>query len=138
MINTIKEKVMGATGSVSGVASVFGSWQVCHNICLGLIAVLAVLGVTVTGMPLLFLTKWAIPLWTIAFVLLLITSYFYFKKKCISSKLMLFNLGVIIAGIPFQAVQRFSIYLWVVGGLLAFIAIIWFIRDKIQGRHKNG
>ena len=66
MINTIKEKVMGATGSVSGVASVFGSWQVCHNICLGLIAVLAVLGVTVTGMPLLFLTKWAIPLWTIA------------------------------------------------------------------------
>ncbi len=138
MINTIKEKAMGATGSVSGIASVFGSWQVCHNICLGLIAVLAALGVTVTGMPLLFLTKWTIPLWTIAFILLLITSYFYFKKKCISSKLMLFNLGVIIAGIPFQPFQRFSIYLWIIGGLLALTALTWFIKDKIQKRHKNG
>ena len=130
----IKEKIIGATGSVSGAASVLGSWQICHNVCLGIIALLGVLGITVIGMPLAFLTKVAIPFWTVAFLLLLVIIVLYFKKKCISQKMIMFNSGIIIAGIPFQPLQKFSVIFWIIGGSLALIAISLFIKDKIQNR----
>ncbi len=134
MIKHIKEKIIGATGSVSGAASVLGSWQVCHNICLGIVALLSIIGITVVGMPLLFLTKVAVPLWIAAFALLLVTIGIYLKKKCISPKLIIFNSGLIIAGIPFQLLQRFSKIFWAIGGLLAVLSIYLFIKDKIKAK----
>ena len=89
MIKNLKEKLIGATGSVSGAASILGSWQICHNICLGLIAALSLIGVTVVGMPLLFLTKIAVPVWSIAVLLLIITTLIYLKKPCISRNLII-------------------------------------------------
>lgn len=136
MIKYFKEKLAGTTGSISGVASVLGSWQVCHNVCLGLIAILSLIGITVVGMPLLFLTKIAIPLWIAAFVLLLITLGFYFKKRCISSKLITFNSGLVIAGVPFQIFQPFLVFFWIIGGLISILGISLFISDKIQRRKK--
>ena len=132
MIKYAKEKLIGATGSLSGAASILGSWQVCHNVCLALIALLAVIGITVTGMPLLFLTKIAIPMWTIAIVLLAIVIWLYFSKHCISKNLIIFNSGLIIAGTPFQQVQKFSVFFWVTGGLLAIMGIIFFVKEKIE------
>jgi len=137
MIRKIKEKLVGTTGSISGVASIMGSWQVCHSICLGIVALLALLGITVVGMPLAFLTKVAIPLWSIAAALLIITIALYIKKKCISKNLIMFNSGLIIAGIPFQALQDFQVFLWVIGGTLALIATSIFIKGKIQKRLKK-
>ncbi len=134
MIKKLKEKLIGATGSVSGVASIMGSWQICHNICLGIVALLAVLGITVIGMPLAFLTKITVPIWSIAVSLLIITIIIYVKKKCISKNLIMFNSGIIIAGIPFQALQTFQIFFWVIGGTLALVAISIFIKAKIQKR----
>src|SRR3989338_4596148 len=101
MIKNLKEKLIGATGSLSGAASILGSWQVCHNVCLGVIALLGIIGITVAGMPLLFLTEIAAPVWSVAFIMLAITFVLYYKKSCISKKLMLFNTGVVIAGVPF-------------------------------------
>ncbi len=132
MIKKLKEKIIGTTGSISGVASIMGSWQVCHNICLGIVALLALLGITVVGMPLIFLTKLAVPFWSVAVILLLITIALYTKKKCISKNLIMFNSGLIIAGIPFQPSQNFQIFFWVIGGILALTAISLFIKDKIQ------
>jgi len=137
MIKNLKEKAVGATGSISGAASVLGSWQVCHNICLGIIALLAVIGITLTGMPLMFLTKIAVPMWTAAFVLLLITIVLYVKKNCISNRLIIFNSGLIIAGVPFQSLQNISRYLWVVGGALVLLSVSLFIKDKIEKRGKK-
>jgi len=137
MLTNMKEKFIGATGSISGLASILGSWQVCHNICLGLITLLSVIGITVVGMPLLFLTKLAIPFWTAAVVLLFITLYFYITKKCISSRLIMINSGLIIAGTPFQAVQSFSIVFWIVGGLLGITGISLYIKDKVQSKMKK-
>ncbi|NQV09019.1 hypothetical protein HQ529_04165 [Candidatus Woesearchaeota archaeon] len=128
----IKEKFVGAAGSASGIASILGSWQVCHNLCLGLIALLSVIGITVVGMPLLFLTKLAVPFWIVAVSLLVIVLYFYFKKGCISQKLILFNLGVIIAATPFQSLQSFSPVFWIVGGALVALSIFLFVKDKIK------
>ena len=137
MIKNLKEKAIGATGSVSGITSIFGSWQVCHNICLGLIALLGIIGITVVGMPLLFLTKIAIPLWSVAFVLLLVTIWFYIKKKCISQNLIMFNSGIIIAGIPFQPLQNFQILFWMIGGALVVVSSFIFIKSKIQKKREK-
>jgi len=139
MIKNLKERAIGVSGSASGLASIAGSWQICHNICLGLIAVLGAVGITVAGMPLLFLTKIAVPLWTAALALLLVTIAVYAKKRCISNKLIIFNSGLIIAGMPFAYMQRFSPFFWAAGGLVAFTGAALFIKDKLQGRkHVHG
>src|SRR3989344_4469447 len=102
MLTKIKEKFTVMAGSLSGAASILGSWQVCHNVCLGLIVLLSFIGIAVAGMPLLFLTKIALPVWILAVFLLSISLFIYIKKKCISGKLLLFNTGLITAGTPFQ------------------------------------
>ena len=65
---TVKEKGTGVLGIFSGIASFLGSYQVCHSACLALISLLSLVGITVAGMPLLFLTQVAIPFWITAFV----------------------------------------------------------------------
>src|SRR3989338_7216188 len=139
MIKSAKEKIIGSVGSVSGAASVLGSWQVCHNVCLGIIAALGLIGITLTGMPLAFLTNIAIPMWSVAVVLLLITLYVHYRKMCISRNLIFMNSGLIIAGIPFPQVQQFSVFFWVIGGVLAVTGISLFIKERMQkGACKHG
>tara|TARA_B100000315_G_C14475185_1_gene540272 strand:- start:329 stop:730 length:402 start_codon:yes stop_codon:yes gene_type:complete len=130
MIKHLKEKIIGASGSASGATAILGSWQICHAICLGIIAVLGLIGITLVGMPLAFLTKVAVPFWITAFILLLITLSLYIKKRCISKNLILFNSGLIIAGVPFQPLQNFSVLFWVIGGCLAFTGVFLFIKSK--------
>jgi len=137
MTKNITGKIAGVAGGASGAASILGSWQICHNICLGIVALLAILGITVVGMPLLFLTRLAIPFWIIAFTLLLVTIAIYVKKKCISKNLIMFNSGLIIAGVPFQALQNFQVFLWIIGGTIALIAASIFVKGKIQKRLKK-
>ena len=132
MAKNLKEKIIGATGSLSGAASILGSWQVCHNICLGLIALLGVIGITVVGMPLLLFTKIAVPMWTIAVILLFVTILIYTRKKCISKNLIILNSGLLVAGIPFQPLQKFSVFFWTIGGILALAGISFFIKEKIE------
>ena len=134
----IKEKVLSASGSVSGAASILGSWQICHNVCLGIVALLSIIGITVVGMPLAFLTSVAIPFWTFALMLLIVTIILYVKKKCISSRLIMFNAGLIIAGIPFQSFQRFSVFFWIFGGIIALFAVGLFINDKMMAKKRKG
>ena len=139
MIQNIKERLIGASGSISGTASILGSWQVCHNVCLGLIALLSLMGITIIGMPLAFLTRIAVPIWSAAVVILLITVYIYQKKKCISRNLLILNTGLIIAGVPFEAVRIYSIFFWIIGGTIALVGISLFIKEKIEKRGlKNG
>lgn len=133
----LKERLIGATGSVSGVTSVLGSWQGCHNVCLGLIVLLGILGITIVGMPLLFLTKVAVPFWIIAVIMLGLGIYIYTKKQCISKNLLFLNSGLIIAGTPFQAVQSFQLTFWIVGGALATFGIGSYVKDKIS-KNKGG
>lgn len=132
--NLIKKeaKVSGILGSLSGVASFLGGWQVCHNLCLGLIALLSIIGITVSGMPLFFLTKVAVPLWILAVFLFLVTLYFYYSKRCISKNLIILNLGFIIAGVPFNAAKNYSALFWIIGGTFVLFAIYGFIKHKLK------
>jgi len=129
----LKEKILGASGSLSGSLSFLGSYQVCHNACLALVAFLTFLGFTVAGMPLLFLTKVAIPFWTAAILLLTITIFLKYKKIInIPNKIILLNSGLIIAGVPFSQIQQFNYIFWIIGGVLAASGIGWYFYDKIK------
>ena len=120
MTSNVKEKILGTSGGVTGSLSVLGSYQVCHNACLALVAFLTFLGFAVAGMPLLFLTKVAIPFWIAAVLLLSIMMILKYKKIIhISDKVILLNSGLIIAGVPFQQVQQFNYIFWIIGGILA-------------------
>lgn len=137
MIKGIKERIVAATGSLSGAASILGSWQVCHNVCLFIIAALGLIGITLIGMPLAFFTEIAIPMWSIAVALLLATLYMYYRKMCISRNLIVINSGLIIAGIPFQQLQKFSIFFWAIGGILALAGISLFVRERMQKKRSE-
>ena len=131
MIN-IKEKIFGASGSITGALSFLGGYQVCHNACLALISVLTILGFTVIGMPLLFLTKIAIPFWIAAISLLTMMIILKYKKIMnISDKVILLNSGLIISGIPFQQLQQFNYVFWIIGGILVTFSIGWYLYEKI-------
>lgn len=132
----IKEKFTAITGGISGITSFLGSYQICHNLCLGLVAMLSIIGITVIGMPLLFLTKVALYFWIVAVILLLVSLLLYLKKKFISNKLIILNTGFIIAGIPFQSLQKYSIVFWSIGGALIMLTIILFANDMFIRRSK--
>ena len=125
--------MLNVSGSVTGTLSFLGSYQVCHNTCLALISMLTILGFTVAGMPLLFLTKVAIPFWTLALALLATTIILkYGKNMQFSGKIILLNSGLIVAGIPFEQVQQFNYVFWIVGGILAVFSTGLYMHDKIK------
>lgn len=130
----LKEKLLSVSTSVSGVMGVLGGYQVCHNICLGIIALLALIGITLVGMPLLFLTKIAIPFWIAASMLFLLTLGFYIKKKCLSKNMLLFNGGIIVAGVPFQSLKTILPFFWIIGGTAVLISILLFVSDRMKKR----
>ncbi len=126
-----QEKIVGVTNSVTGFTSVLGSWQICHNLCLGIITLLGIVGITLAGMPLLFLTKIAVPLWGIALGLYFVTIFLYFSKRCLSKEMILLNLGLIIAGIPFKEVDGARGFFWATGGILVGLSVALFIKRKL-------
>ncbi|MBI4153952.1 hypothetical protein HY501_01320 [Candidatus Woesearchaeota archaeon] len=130
----IKQKFASAGSIFSSIASFLGGYQVCHNICLGIVALLSIVGITVTGMPLLFLTKIAVPFWIAAFSLFVLALVLYIWKKCISKKLLLFNAGILIAGIPFQSLQKFNLFFWIGGGYLILTSLALLIMERIKKR----
>jgi len=130
----LKEKLVGSVGAVSGVTSALGGYQVCHNLCMTVIALLGILGITVAGMPLMFLTKIAIPFWIAAVLMLGVLVFMRIRMKCVSGKLLMFNSGLIIAGVPFAPFKNYPAVLWSIGGLLAVIAVVLYIKGKLDGK----
>lgn len=128
--NVITERAASFSSSVSGALSFLGGYQVCHNVCLGIIALLSLIGITIVGMPLLFLQKVAIPFWIAAVFLFAITLTLYFKKKCISKNLLMLNSGIIIAGTPFKAAENYLIIFWIIGGTLVVLSFLFYIKGK--------
>ena len=132
-MTNLKEKILGTSGSITGALSFLGGYQVCHNACLALVAFLTFLGFAVAGMPLLFLTKVAVPFWIAAILLLSIMMTLKYKKIIhMSDKVILLNSGLIIAGIPFQQVQQFNYIFWIIGGVLVASSFGWYFYDRIK------
>ncbi len=133
----IKEKLVGSVGAASGITSALGGYQVCHSLCMSVIALLGILGITVAGMPLMFLTKVAIPFWIAAVAMLGILGYFHIKMKCVSGKLLMFNSGLIIAGVPFAPINQYPAVLWSIGGILVIISVVLYVKGKYGKKAKK-
>jgi len=137
VISSIKTKVFGSFSSVSAFLATLGSsFQLCHSICIAAIAILAGIGIMITGFPLFFLFQYNVLLWGIA-VLFLIPSIIMFLKapKC-SKTLLVFNIGVVIAGIPANLInlQPFS---WIAGGVIATCAFGMYLSKKLKKTSKE-
>jgi len=131
MFKYIKEKTTSLLGSLSGGMSIISAHNVCHNICLGLIAVLTLFGITVAGMPLGFLQDYNLLFWNMAVFFLFISLIFYIRHKhCISNKMMIFNSGLITSSVPFEPLQQYHLFFWILGGILVLISIILYIKDR--------
>lgn len=131
MVNNLRSKgrVFNLTSSISGGVSFLGSYQICHNICLALVAALSLIGITIVGMPLLFLTKVALPFWIVAIALLALTLVLkQTKMACISKRAIFLNAGFITAGFPFE--NSFLPLFWIAGGLLIIITLLSFLSRR--------
>ncbi len=120
--------------SASGMVSILGSYQVCHSLCMAAVTALALIGITITGMPLLFLQSIATPFWIVASIMLAVMIVLKATKLgCISGNALLFNAGVIIAGIPF--LQQYNKIIWAIGGLMMLTSIIIFGGLRWKQKH---
>ena len=127
-----KEKYLNYFSSFTGASGIFSSYQVCHSICLGVIALLSLIGITLVGFPLLFLQKWALPLWSIALILFGISIILYLKHKHISKNLLVFNSGAIIVGIPFEKLVFLRTYFLIIGFSVIIFSLYLIIKKKLE------
>lgn len=127
-----KEKLISYAGTASGGASIVSAHNVCHYTCLGLIALLGFLGITVAGMPLMFLAKYNTLFWSMGTGFLLFALLIRMKYSlCISRKLLLGNAGLVIAGIPFVPLWSYAqFFIWVLGGGMVMVSIILWLKEK--------
>lgn len=129
----LKEKILSLTSSLSGLMGVFSSWTVCHNVCTAAIALLAIIGITVTGMPLLFLQGVAVPFWTAAVILFAVLLFLKLRKMgCLSGRMLALNAGLIVFGMPLQPLQQFSLLFRIAGGALILAAAVMLIRSRLR------
>ena len=126
----IKEKALSATGSVSGLSGIFSSYTACHNLCITAISLLSVIGITIAGMPLLFLQKIATPLWTAGLVLFGITAYLFYRHKSQNKGTIIANFGLLLAGTPFVQETDYKIYFWTAGAIIIIAAAIIAVLKK--------
>lgn len=88
------ETVVKRTGTAGATAGGLGtSFAVCHSVCQSLISVLAVMGITLLGMPLAFLEPYSIPL-LIAAAASLGFSVWLCKKHALPLRTLLKPLGI--------------------------------------------
>ena len=96
---------------------------------------LSLVGISLTGMPLLFLQKLALPLWTVGLALFGIALLLYIRHKdCMPKNLLIFNSGALITGIPFDSLASFRKYFLVIGFGIITVSIYLIIKKKIGGR----
>ena len=114
--------------SISGAASILGSWQICHAICLAIISLLAAVGVSVTFMPLLWLSEIVVYVWSVAAALLLVVAALYYTKKCVTRGMLTLNTGLVVAGVPFFSQQQ--IVFWTLGGIITLAGAYLIYKDR--------
>lgn len=134
--NRLKEKakIVGIFGGVSGTGSVISAHNVCHALCLAVVAVLSVFGIIVSSDILMFLEDYNLPLWGMGMLFLALSLFLYSRyPNCISKKLILANSGLLLIGMPFPWFRQFNLLFWILGSSIVGLSIVWYI----NGRYVN-
>lgn len=124
-------KFTGLLGGVAGTGSIISAHNVCHSICLAVVAILSVFGIIVSSNVLMFLEDYNLLFWSMGISFLALSLFLYLKfGRCISPKIILFNVGLLIVGFPFSFLSQYVF--WIVGGLITASSIAWYIKDKMS------
>ena len=102
----------------------------CHYLCLGVVAMLTIAGVSVVGMPLMWLEDYAVYFWLMGLVFLGVSFYLlYTRPFCISRNAIMANSGLLVAAVPLKNVIGEPIYLfWIIGGVIFGYAAFLYLR----------
>jgi len=131
--NRAKGRFAGYFGVVSSTGSIISAHNVCHAICLGVVAVLSVFGIAVSSTALMFLQDYNMLFWTMGVLFLLLSLVMYAKfGKCISTRLIIFNAGLVIAGTPF--IPALQLVFWAAGFSIAIFVSAIYIKERLEVR----
>ncbi len=125
-----RTKIGGTIGSIlSGVGAGGGTTTaVCQTTCSISPAAASFFGASLAFAPLVFLFKYHILLWWVAFIflsLLIIVYISQVKKSKLDQILITLNTGFLIMGFPYFAIDE-KIFLFS-GGIIAFAGLVLFI-----------
>ncbi len=130
-----KGGIVGAFGGISGAGSVISAHNICHSVCLLVVAVLSLFGVLVSSSALMFLENYNFLFWSIGLVFLAVAISLYASRPhCTSKKLIMANSGLLLVGIPSQLVGYYNPLFWIAGGLLLTGSIAWYIKGRLGVR----
>jgi len=122
-----EKKIFGIASGVSGAGSVISAHNVCHTICLAVVAFLSVFGIIVSSDILMWLQDYNLFFWSMGMIFLGISLVLlYIKGNCISKKMIFLNIGLLVIGFPF--LQNW--FVWIPGILVVLFSIGWYLRDK--------
>lgn len=109
IVQSLRFNFFGA--STSGTFGAIGSLpNVCHSLCMGAVSLLSVFGITLNILPLMFLQTYSLYFWSAAFILTLISAYFFFRSNHrlpLDRNLLLINSGLLIFGLPVDKINLF-------------------------------
>lgn len=127
--------VTGVFGGVSSTGSIISAHNVCHALCLAVVATLSVFGIIVSSDVLMFLENYNLLFWSMGMIFFALSIFLYTRYPgCMSKKLLLANSGLLLIGIPFSIIKNFSLLFWSLGTGIVSLSVIWYVDNKIGGR----
>ncbi|MBI4450796.1 hypothetical protein HY642_02365 [Candidatus Woesearchaeota archaeon] len=136
-LHAVKDRVVSWFGGITGFFAALGSAPAtCHTLCMSFIALLAVIGITVTGMPFAFITEYNIVFWSVGATFLGLGWLLWWKHRgCMSGKLLAANAGFIVAGFPFvQPPLQYGF--WITGAVVVVGAVGLFVGQKMRSNYR--
>lgn len=132
----MREKIFSFSSFVGSTASILGNYNLCHSACMLLISFLSIVGITVVGMPLLFLQSWAPYMWSLGALFLILSVILYLRmNSCISKRAIGINSGLLIAGVPFF--KGINPLFWITGGAVVFFNLVLFAKERFNNHREN-
>ena len=126
-------KFLGLVGTASGAGGIISLHNVCHTVCLGVVATLSIFGIAVSSTALMFLQDYNLLFWSMGVFFLALSLALYAKLgKCISQRLIVFNAGLVLAGTPL--LPSLQIVFWAAGFSIAVLVSLIYIKDKMGVR----
>ncbi len=124
-------------GTASGIIGSVGSLSnVCHSLCMSIVSLFAVLGITLNILPLMFIQTYRLYFWLVAFVFTALAVYFFIKQKKYFARdrnFIILNTGLLIFALPFYFLADYMDFFRFVGGVIAIIGLLsFFFRKKVN------
>ena len=140
----LKSRLFGGGGTASGVLGGIGSiHNVCHSLCVTVVSILAIFGITTSILPLMFLQTYQMYFWLGALAFTSASLYFYLKQRHPVTRdrnLLLINFGLLLFGLPFTQVADYVDFFRFIGISISIMGVLLFIfskRIKIVYRPQN-